>query len=284
MDAQYKRHMMRQHERLQGKLAVDCVKTGDIRHSDAFALLRSVERESVAAIIADPPYGIAYHSNRHQGKNPHAPIAQDWNVNIGRFLSECASALSEGGAVYLFTRWDVFPAWAQAAQASLALKNMVVWDKGNHSSGDLTGNFGFQHEVIMFLVKGRHTLKGHRLSNIWRAAKIPHGKLRMPAEKPELLYENAILSSSEKGDLVVDPFCGSGTLAAVAAKTGRRFLCGDIDKRMVRMSRERVGLSVGDDLIEELTVDEPCPILKLTPPDPALWGVHPEDIADWKTA
>lgn len=255
--------------------------SGDIVLSDACDFMRGLAPGSVAAIVTDPPYGISYHSNRYQDKNPHAPIAHDWNFQIGAFLDLAERALADGGALYLFSRWDVYPLWAKEIPPALSLKNLIVWDKGSHSSGDLTGNFGFQHEVIMFIVKGRHSLRGHRHSNIWYAQKISHKHLRMPAEKPVELYERAILSSSDPGDLVVDPFSGSGTLAAAAYRNGRRFLAGDVDKKMVRMGRERVGLPVTEDA-EETRIIPTCPVFQVAPPSPALWGCHPEDIKEWR--
>jgi site-specific DNA-methyltransferase (adenine-specific) len=65
----------------------------------------------------------------------------------------------------------------------------------------------------------------------------------MPAEKPLVLYERAIESSSDRGDLIVDPFCGSGTCAEACVNLSRHFLMGDIDKKMVQIARERAGLS-----------------------------------------
>lgn len=62
-----------------------------------------------------------------------------------------------------------------------------------------------------------------------------------PTQKPEALIERFILASSAPGELVVDPFVGSGTTAVVAARLGRRFLCGDADARYVGLARERLG-------------------------------------------
>ena len=253
----------------------------DVVLADALSLLGSVPAGAAAAIIADPPYGIAYHSNYHQGKNPHAPIANDWNFQIGPFLRAADRALRDGGALYLFTRFDVYPAWVMELPPTLALKNMIVWDKGNHSSGDLTGNFGFRHELIMFVVKGRHALRGKRWPNIWAAPRVPHGLLRMPAEKPLALYERAISSSSDPGDLVIDPFCGSGTLAEAARMVGRRFLAGDVDPKMVNMARRRIGLTVVDH-VGDAPTPRPCPVFSVSPPDPSLWGLHPEDVLEWR--
>lgn len=254
---------------------------GDVVLLDALDLLNSLEAGSVAAVVTDPPYGIAYHSNHHKDKNPHAPIANDWNFQIGAFLRAADRVLRVGGAMYLFTRFDVYPLWAREMPPGLALKNVIVWDKGNHSSGDLTGNFGFRHELIMFVTKGRHALRGKRWPNIWAAARVPHDKQRMPAEKPVSLYERAIQSSTDPGDLVVDPFCGSGTCGEASATTGRRFIESDVDPKMVAIARARVGLALVE--AAPAMVVPPCPIFQVTPPDPSLWGVHPEDLAYWRS-
>lgn len=253
---------------------------GDIVRGDAIDVLASQEPGSVATIVTDPPYGIAYHSNHHKGKNPHAPIAGDWNFQIGAYLAVAERALRDGGAIYLFTRWDVCPLWAKEIPPSLSLKNAIIWKKDNWSSGDLTGNFGNQYEIAMFIVKGRHKLRGRRWPNVWDFPRIPAKRLRMPAEKPVGLYERAILSSCDPGDLVIDTFCGSGTAAEAAISTGRRFLCCDMDPKMVAMSRARVGLTPLPDCDPApRSVVPRCPVFNIAPPDISLWGLHPEDVA-----
>lgn len=247
---------------------------GDIVQRDAIELLSGIAG-TAQAIITDPPYGIAYHSNYYKEKNPHAPIANDWNFDIRDFYAAAASALCDGGALYLFTRWDVYPLWALEIPKPLALKNLIIWNKDNWSSGDLTGNFGGKFECIMFLTKGRHQIRGHRWPNVWDFPRIPAKKLRMPAEKPVAIYSRAIAASSDEGGLVVDPFGGSGTLAEAAKLLERDYLAGDIDPKMVRMARERVRLPV--EPLPDAKAPR-CPIFNITPPNIADWGLHPEDI------
>jgi DNA modification methylase len=96
--------------------------------------------------------------------------------------------------------------WVQIPHTAREFCKSLIWKKDNWSSGDLTGNFGNQYEIIMFLIKGRHQLRGHRFANVWEFPRIPAKRLRMPAEKPVALYHRAILASSDLGDLIVDPF------------------------------------------------------------------------------
>lgn len=250
---------------------------GEVKHAEAMALLATLEDGSVPLIVADPPYGIGYHSNRHKGKNPHAPVARDWNFQIGGFLRECGRVLQDGGALYLFTRWDVYPLWAPEVEpAGLKLKNCIAWKKNVHSSGDLTGNFGNQREEIMFCTKGRHLRRGHRWSNVWDFDRVPPSLAVHPTQKPTDLVRRIVEAGSDPGDLVVDPFCGSGTTALAAREAGRRFLVCDVDPAMVRLTRHRLGWDV-----EEEDEGEPLTLrYSIEHPDPEAWGIHPEDVAE----
>lgn len=243
---------------------------------EAIALLKEFESNSIHLIIADPPYGIGYHSNYYKNKNPHSPIANDWNFRIGPFVNECERVLVEGGAAYLFARWDIWPLWLPSVISSkLQLKTKIVWVKNNWSAGDLRGNFGNQYEEILFLTKGRHTLRGKRWSNIWEFPRIPAKNLLHPAQKPTPLLKRAILASSDSGDLVVDPFAGSGSTGEAAKLTGRRFLLGDIDPKMVNIARSRLGIPL---LNINSKPDEPLTNYAPNLPLPEDWGVHPEDL------
>lgn len=253
---------------------------GDVLDSDALQLLESQSPGSVKLIVTDPPYGIAYHSGHYKKKNPHAPVVRDWNFQIGDFFRGARRALAEDGAIYLFTRFDVYPIWVSSIRPPLKLKNCIVWLKDNWSAGDLEGNFGNQYELILFITKGDHKIRGKRWPNVWEFARVPFQELRMATEKPTELLKRAILSSSDPGDVVVDPYCGSGSTGEAATLTGRRFLLSDIDPSMVSMARNRLGLpSEATQTTTEQSSMPKCPILNIVPPEPHLWGVHPEDIS-----
>lgn len=245
--------------------------------SDAIVLLKKFADDCIPLIIADPPYGISYHSNYYKDKNPHAPVANDWNFQISGFLHECQRVLVEGGALYLFSRWDVYPLWLPAIStcAKLNLKTKIVWMKNNWSAGDLTGCFGNQYEEILFITKGRHKLRGKRWPNVWPFDRIPSTQMLHPTQKPVPLLKRAILSSSDVGDVVIDPFAGSGSTGEAARQGGRIFILGDIDPKMVKIACARLGLPIQNDDYsgQELTLP-----YELQEPNPAEWGIHPEEL------
>ncbi len=239
--------------------------------SEACTLLASCDPESAQVIIADAPYGMAYESN---GK--HAARLSEAMFQIRPFLEEAERVLAVGGALYLFARWDVYPVWAQAIPSGLKLSNLIVWGKNNWPSVD-NGNFAQQHEFILFLTKGPHVRRGKRWSNIWALPRVPAKQLRVPSEKPTALIRRAIEASSDPGQLVIDPFAGSGTTGEAARACGRRTLLGDLDPAMVRLMCERLSLPVPD-IVHGLPRLPLCPVMRQEAPLPALWGLHPEDL------
>jgi site-specific DNA-methyltransferase (adenine-specific) len=219
--------------------------------------------ESVDLIVTDPPYGIEYDT-------PAAgiTIAADWNFQITPFFNEAARILKPGSAMYVCSRWDVYPVWLQFLPRELALQNVIVWDKKGGSLGDLTGNFGYAYEVILFIVKGRHRLRSKRYRNVWTFSGVHHSQRIHPTEKPVALFERMVESSSDEGGLVLDPFAGSGVLGAACKNLGRNALLCDMDPTWIRAMEIRLGL-----VAETMGPDDSVRINE----DP-LSGLHPEDL------
>lgn len=245
---------------------------------DCLGVMRGWPSGSVDLVLTDPPYGVGYHSNHYKDRNPHAPITNDWNFQIGQFFQEGYRVLRDGGAAYVFCRWDVYPIWAPYISPSkLKLKTAIVWLKDNWSAGDLEGSFGNQYEMILFLVKGRHKIRGKRWPNVWPFPRVPHTQLLHPAQKPIELLERAILASTDDGGLVVDPMCGSGSTGVACQRTGRKFFLADCDPSAVSVASGRLGLPMIAETGERRDI-APQPFV---PDGDALtmYGVHPEDVA-----
>jgi site-specific DNA-methyltransferase (adenine-specific) len=176
---------------------------------------------NIDAVVTDPPYGISYVSSRRKHGDT-IMLNEDDRAAIDT-VAMMARPLRDGGAMYLCTRFDVAPLWQQTIeQAGLTLKTPIVWDKTNHTSGDLTGDYGNQVELILFAHKGRHVLRNGRDANLWRIARPLFGD--HPTPKPVALMARMIRNSTDAGDTVLDAFMGGGPTAIACMQLGRKFI------------------------------------------------------------
>ena len=191
----------------------------------------------VDVVITDPPYGIAYVSAWRK-RGPTEILANDDKAPTDA-VADMAELLSEGGAMYLATRFDVSAQWNDAIRAAgLTLKTPIFWDKGNHTSGDLEGDFGAQVEVFIFAHKGRHKLRGRRLANLWRIPRDPAGD--HPTPKPVALMERMVACSTDDGGLILDPFMGSGSTGVACMNLQRRFIGCEVEPRYFDIACRRI--------------------------------------------
>lgn len=186
-----------------------------------------MQSESIDAIITDPPYGIDYQS--HMRTERMAKIKNDKAPFIW-WLYDAFRVLKNGGGLICFTRWDVQQTFADAMTiAGFSVKSEVVWYKMSHGAGDCKAQFAPTHENILWATKGKYAFPGHRPQDVFARKKVSSNKLVHPNEKPEELLEDIILAVTKPGDLVLDPFAGSGPTLLAAEKTGRQYIGVEIE-------------------------------------------------------
>ena len=195
----------------------------------------------VDLMIADPPYGINYQSAWRKDKSTwKAKIANDLTPFTGWFSEAFRVLNSTRSALVVFCRWDVAETFRQAIEhAGFVVKSQVIWDREVHGMGDLRASFAPCHDILWFAIKGHFTFPYQRPKSILRAQRISGAKLTHPNEKPEELYRQLITSLSMPGDLVVDPFVGSGACARVARNEHRLFIGLDISKDYCTLAHRR---------------------------------------------
>lgn len=213
---------------------------------DALEVMAEIPNQYVDLVMTDPPYGIGYKTNRgthNRGDRRCATeIKGDSVAEVLPSVEAIARVLKDTGALYWFTRFDVYPVWREKIAKYLTVKTPLVWDKGNWSMGDLKGDYGNRTELIIYAVKGRHILRGRRDHNLLSYIRPTDcGRYRLhPHQKPTELIEFLIMKSSDVGDLVFDPFMGSGTTVIAADRLDRKFLGCDIEEAYVEMTRQRL--------------------------------------------
>lgn len=201
-------------------------------------MLRQMEPESVDAIITDPPYGINYVSQTGARiQNDTAPFI--W------FLYDAFRVLKPGssgrGTLVCFTRWDVQQVFIDAIRlAGFIVKSEVIWDKVQYGMGDVKSQFAPSHENIIFAVKGKFSFPGHRPKDLITHRKLPGNQMIHPTEKPVPLLADLITAVTKPGDLILDPFAGSGSTLVAAKKTGRRFVGIELDELYYERAQRRI--------------------------------------------
>lgn len=211
----------------------------EIIHGNCMDVLRTIEPESVHAVITDPPYGIAYQSARRIDKeveNDKAPFV--W------WLPEAFRVLDDPGVLICFCRWDVQEAFKLAIEwAGFTVKAQIVWDRRDHGLGDLTGAPAPRHDVAWFATKGSWKLPGKRPHSVYTVARVAADKLIHPTEKPLPLMAQIVEAYTKKGDVVLDPFAGSGSTLLAAKQGGRHYIGIEIDAEYVEKIKQRLGES-----------------------------------------
>jgi DNA modification methylase len=195
---------------------------------------RLIGSDQVHLIACDPPYAIYGNS-----AGVASDIADDKMVRpfFERALRLASEHLPWFGHAYFFTDWRSWASIWEAARTvpGLVPKNMLVWDKGGAGLGS---NYAMTHELVAFFHKlPKQTAMGHRQAgirsvmrpNILRHNRVTGEERQHNAAKPVALMRDLIEASTGPGDLVFDPFCGSGTTLIAADQTNRLCITSEID-------------------------------------------------------
>jgi len=112
------------------------------------------------------------------------------------------------------------------------VKNIIVWDKGNHTAGDLYAQYGKRCEFIIYANKGRAPFVDGmpRFEDLWSFPRVASDSQIHQNQKPTNLLSRIINQHTRKGDLILDPFMGSCATAVAAHNLGRDYIGFEIDK------------------------------------------------------
>jgi site-specific DNA-methyltransferase (adenine-specific) len=226
----------------------------DLSSQDAVQWLRSQPSESVDLVVTDPAYE-SLEKHRAIGTTTRLTHSKsssnNWftvfpNVRFGELFDEVYRVLRRNTHFYLYCDAEtMFVARPEAERAGFRFWKPLVWDKKSIGMGY---HYRARYEFILFFEKGKRRLNDLGVADVISVPRIHRG---YPAEKPPAVSEILISQSTEPGQLVVDPFMGSGSVGVAALSLGRRFLGTDINPEAVRVSAERLrafgtGVEPGD--------------------------------------
>lgn len=183
-----------------------------------------------------------YKSNRRIKQDKFDYIMNDINSEemIIKYIEECFRILKDNTAIYLFCSWHHIDFFKQEFEKYFKLKNLIVWNKNNHGSGDLKGAYAPKHELILYGHKGRSLFREKRIPDVIDFPKVPSKQLLHPTEKPVGLLELFIKNSSDKDNIIFDGFMGSASTVIACLNTGRQYIGFELDNKYYNIANERV--------------------------------------------
>ncbi|WP_303753353.1 site-specific DNA-methyltransferase [Enterococcus sp. S86.2] len=206
--------------------------------------MKDIPDGSIDMILTDPPYLMDYRSNRRPASTRFMPIQNDTVANgkycIEQSFAEYERVLKSNTALYVFCSWHHIDFFKTEFQKHFTLKNIIVWNKNNHGSGDLRGAYAPKHEFILYGHKGRSIFREKRLPDVLEFPKVPSAKLLHPTEKPISLLNVFLRNNSDEGATVLDPFMGSGTTGVACKNLSRNFIGYELDDEYFEIAKERI--------------------------------------------
>ena len=272
----YKRNFKEINSKVSHKELVNC-----IINQDVFTVLEFFPEKFIDLIFIDPPYNMSKSFNGNKFRKKSVDEYTMWFDNL---ISKLIPLLKETASVYVCSDWLSSTSIHLVLNKYLYVRNRITWEreKGRgakhnwkNSSEDIwfaTVSDEYYFNVESVKLKKRviapyrenGTPKGwkeinegkFRLthpSNIWTDITVPFWSMpentEHPTQKPEKLLAKIILSGSKEGELVFDPFLGSGTSAVVAKKLSRNFLGIELDTKYAAIAEKRL-----DNIMDDMTI------------------------------
>jgi len=234
-------------------------------YGDCLQLLPQFPRDSVDMIFADPPYflsngGITCHAGRmvsvNKGKwDVSQGIEENHKFNLA-WLSECQQVLAKNGVIWVSgTAHVIFSVGFAMQQLGFKILNDIVWFKPNASPNLSCRYFTHSTETVIWAAKNkksRHTFNyelmkqisnGKQMRNLWEITPPQpreKAKGKHPTQKPLKLLERILLASTNEGDVVLDPFNGSGSTGIAALRLGRKYIGIEISQEYLDLTIKRL--------------------------------------------
>jgi site-specific DNA-methyltransferase (adenine-specific) len=222
-------------------------------HKIIFDDFRNVELQGEADLVfADPPFGIGFKANlqtyhRKPDALSYVEVPQEEYPSFVRSLLDWSSnALTPSGSMWLLSGWNNLGVVLSAIDASgFHILNHCIW---RYQFGVFTRKrFTTSHYHLLLLVKDKHNYTfskpEHYAEDVWHIKRPYHHGIRTAGnELPDELVEKCIRTSSNEGDLVVDPVLGSGTTMRVCLRKERRCIGIEANPSLEARIREKLGL------------------------------------------
>jgi len=124
--------------------------------------------------------------------------------------------------------------------AGFSVKSVLIWDRIAHGMGDLKSAFGPRYDTCIFATKGSYVFPNTRPQDVIQCQRVSGMKLLHPNEKPVELMRQLIEAVTKPGDLILDPFSGSGSTLVAALQSGRRYIGVELSPQHFETAQRRI--------------------------------------------
>ncbi|MCB9989092.1 MAG: site-specific DNA-methyltransferase [Rhodospirillales bacterium] len=262
------------------KRAISTVKN-TILQGECVEMMRSLPKESVDMVFADPPYNLQLGGDLHRPNNSKVDAVDDswdqfdsmkaYDDFTREWLSAARDALKPDGSIWVIGSYhNIFRVGAILQDLGYWILNDVIWRKTNPMPNFRGRRFTNAHETLIWAAKSEKSKyrfnydamkalnEDLQMRSDWfiplctggERLKGDDGQKAHPTQKPEALLYRVLMSSTNPGDLVMDPFFGTGTTGAVAKKLGRDFIGIEREDSYIKAAQTRL------DGIKKLGSDE----------------------------
>lgn len=241
-----------------------------ILRGDCASVLGTLPADSVDLVFADPPYNLQLRNDLFRPNQTKVEAVNDgwdkfadfqaYDEFTRRWLMSCQRVLKDTGTIWVIGSYhNIYRVGAIMQDLGFWILNDVVWIKSNPMPNFRGVRFTNAHETLIWAQKR----KGARYTFNHQAMKALNDDLQMRSDwnlplatgrerlktngtkahstqKPEALLYRVLLSSTNPGDVVLDPFFGSGTTGAIAKLLGRHFIGIERDAKYIKMANQRI--------------------------------------------
>lgn len=248
------------------------LKTDVILRGDCIEVLKGLPDKSVDMVFADPPYNLQLGGDLLRPDNSKVDaVDDDWDkfdsfaaydAFTRAWLGECRRVLKDEGSLWVIGSYhNIFRLGAAMQDLGFWVLNDIIWRKSNPMPNFKGTRFTNAHETLIWAAKSREqkrytfnydALKAFnedtQMRSDWTLAlctgnerlKDENGDKAHPTQKPEALLHRVLLSASRVGDVVLDPFFGTGTTGAAARRLGRHFIGIERDETYASLAEKRI--------------------------------------------
>ncbi len=239
---------------------------GSLYLGDSFKVLPELPPESVDIVFADPPYFLSNNGISCSGGKQVSVNKGKWDEgytlkrkhNFNRsWICMCKRVLKDAGTIWISgSMHNIYSVGMALEQEGFKIINNITWQKTNPPPNLACRCFTHSTETILWakkdIKKAKYTFNyedmkvangGKQMKDVWTGSLTKQSEKvegKHPTQKPEYLLERIILASTHIGDVVLDPFLGSGTTVVVAKRLGRRYIGIDENESYLSIAKRRL--------------------------------------------